>query len=354
MRSDLSLSPIAQAFGGQPHPDGSTVAWHYGNPLGEQRALDSGAVIIDRSDRIIFKIAGEDAPDFLNRLLSQKLDELPENLRTEALDLDMNGRILHHAGVIRLSDGFYLDVDPAQADSFEKYLSMMIFWAKVEITREDLALLTILGEAPSYESVLSDAPVEWPGMLRRDLLVRREDMLDVVRWFAGHHVKLAGTMTFDAIRTRAVIPDPLKDLDHKSIPHEVPSWIGRGGRLGAVHLNKGCYRGQETVARVENLGRSPRVLVIVHLDGSAPELPLTGAEIKGSRRTVGRLGQVIQDCDYGPMALALVKRTALGSAELQAEGVALSVDPDSLPVEDSEQAGRKAIDRLKGRSSTPT
>lgn len=350
MRSDLSLSPIAQAFGGQPRPDGSTVAWHYGNPLGEQRALDSGAVIIDRSDRIIFKVSGEDAPDFLNRLLSQKLDDLPENLRTEALDLDMNGRILHHTGIIRLPDAFYLDVDPAHADSFEKYLAMMIFWSKVELERTDLALLTILGEAPHYESVVSDAVHQWPGAARRDLLVRREDMLDVVRWFAGHHVTLAGTMTFDAVRTRAVIPDPLKDLDHKSIPHEVPSWIGRNGRLGAVHLNKGCYRGQETVARVENLGRSPRVLVIVHLDGSAPELPPTGAEIKAGRRTVGRLGEVIQDCDYGPMALALVKRSALGSTELQAEGVAINVDPDSLPAEESEQAGRKAIDRLKGRS----
>ena len=160
-------------------------------------------------------------------------------------------------------------------------------------------------------------------------------------------------MAYTAARVRAVEPELAVDLDERSIPHEVPSFIGRGDLLGAVHLNKGCYRGQETVARVENLGRSPRLLVMLQLDGSSPELPSPGADVLLGGRTVGRLGTVVHDADYGPIALALVKRSALADpgVVLDVAGTAATVDPDSLPVDEGEHAGRRAVEKLRG--STP-
>ena len=157
-------------------------------------------------------------------------------------------------------------------------------------------------------------------------------------------------MAYTAARVRAVEPELGVDLDDRSIPHEVPTFIGRGDHLGAVHLQKGCYRGQETVARVENLGRSPRLLVMLQLDGSAPELPSPGADITLGGRKVGRLGTVVQDADYGPIALALVKRSALAdpTVPLDISGVAANVDPDSLPADEGERAGRVAIEKLRG------
>ena len=79
-------------------------------------------------------------------------------------------------------------------------------------------------------------------------------------------------------------------------------WIGT-----AVHLDKGCYRGQETVARVHNLGKPPRMLVLLHLDGSA-DRPVAGDPVLAGGRTVGRLGTVVDHVDEGPIALALLKR----------------------------------------------
>ncbi|NLA57272.1 MAG: folate-binding protein, partial [Corynebacterium humireducens] len=164
-------------------------------------------------------------------------------------------------------------------------------------------------------------------------------------------VEPAGLMAFTAERVRALEPERAADLDEKSIPHEVPSFIGRGDRAGAVHLEKGCYRGQETVARVENLGRSPRVLVMLQLDGSAPENPTPGSDISGPAggRALGRIGTVVDDCDFGPIALGLIKRSALTGQDLRVGDVAVMVDPASLPEEQGEQAGRAAINRLRGR-----
>ena len=166
-----------------------------------------------------------------------------------------------------------------------------------------------------------------------------------------------GLMAYTAERVRAGLPERSLDLDDKSIPHEVPALINRGERIAAVHLDKGCYRGQETVARVENLGRAPRLLTLVHLDGSAPTLPTPGTPIAmgpaaGKQRTVGRIGTVIHDHEFGPIALALLKRTALTSQTLTAGESAILVDPDFIPTEEQSHAGRAAINRLRGGQAT--
>ena len=78
---------------------------------------------------------------------------------------------------------------------------------------------------------------------------------------------LAGIWAAEALRVAAWRPRLGFETDHRTIVHEV-DWLRT-----AVHLHKGCYRGQETVARVHNLGRPPRRLVFLHLDGSGHVLP---------------------------------------------------------------------------------
>ena len=80
-------------------------------------------------------------------------------------------------------------------------------------------------------------------------------------------------------------------------------WIGN-----AVHLDKGCYRGQETVARVHTLGRPPRRLTLLHLDGSENRLPQRGQRAAAGRKAVGVVGTSARHHELGPIALALVKR----------------------------------------------
>lgn len=333
--------------------DAAGVPWHYGDPLGEQRRAHTGTVVVDRSHRRVAQVTGPDAPEFLNNLLSQKLNDVPVGFVGAALDLDIQGHILHHADVVRTEEGFLLDLPGAQFESFFSFLQKMIFWSQVEITEVDLGVLTVLGDVEVLPEVAGAVTrdVPWPSMTRRDLLVPRADLTDTVRTLEGAGVVPAGLMAFTAERVRALEPELAADLDDKSIPHEVPAWIGRGAHPGAVHLEKGCYRGQETVARVENLGRSPRVLVMLQLDGSAPEGPTPGSAITAPHggRALGRVGTVIHDCDYGPIALALVRRNALDGQELRTGDVAVTVDPDSLPADQGEQAGRSAVDRLRGR-----
>jgi folate-binding protein YgfZ len=138
------------------------------------------------------------------------------------------------------------------------------------------------------------------------------------------------------------------DTDDRTIPHEV-GWIGGPG-TGAVHLDKGCYRGQETIARVHNLGKPPRMLVSLHLDGSV-DRPSTGDPVLADGRRVGRLGTVVDHAEWGPIALALLKRGLPAETALTtgADGeVAAVIDSDSLPPADVPGAGRVAIDRLRG------
>ena len=347
---------VLTAFNGTEHLtdshglDAAGVAWHYGDPLGEQRQIHSTGAVIDRSHRAVIRVEGPDAPEFLNNLLSQKLDDVGDGFVGQALDLDIQGHILHHMDIHHSGGVFHIDVPAPQADTLVDFLQKMVFWSKVTITETDLSLLTVLGaELPEGIEAEFIRHVGWP-VVRTDIAVT--DPVRTVARLNDASIPLAGLMAFTAERVRAGEPEMGVDLDERSIAHEVPTLIGRGEHIGAVHLNKGCYRGQETVARVENLGRSPRLLVLVHLDGSAPVDPHPGLEIKSGTRTVGRLGTVVHDYDYGPIGLALVKRSAVGKTDLHViaedgHPVSLNVDKDSLPKDEGPKAGREAIEKLR-------
>ncbi|WIM67310.1 folate-binding protein [Corynebacterium breve] len=354
-------SPLLKRPGAAPLADDSLVdsqgvAWHYGDPLGEQRAIDGGAAVIDRSHRRVVAITGDDAATFLNNLLTQKLDNAADGFSADALDLNIQGHILHQCSVTRAGDTFYLDMPSYIFEPFVDFLQKMIFWSQVDITEKDLGILTLLG---TERPLIDDLPaaysrvVDWDGVARIDLAVARGDLDAVVDKLIQRGAKLAGLMAFTAERVRAGEPELRADLDERSIPHEIPRWINRGEKTRAVHLEKGCYRGQETVARVENLGRSPRLLVLLQLDGSAPEDPAPGSDVTYGGRRIGRLGTVVHDCDYGPIALALLKRSAIEADELAISGespVSAKVDADFLPDEESTKAGRDAIAKLRGQN----
>ena len=156
-------------------------------------------------------------------------------------------------------------------------------------------------------------------------------------------MRRAGIWAYEANRVEARRPRLGVDTDDRTIPQEV-NWIGP-----AVHLDKGCYRGQETVARVHNLGRPPRMLVLVHLDGSS-ERPQSGDPLLADGRPVGRVGTVVDHVDLGPIALALLTRSIPADTPLTTGGehtVAARIDADSMPATDAIGAGRQAVERLR-------
>jgi folate-binding protein YgfZ len=151
----------------------------------------------------------------------------------------------------------------------------------------------------------------------------------------------AGTWAYEALRVAGLRPRLGIDTDERTIPHEV-GWIGT-----AVHLDKGCYRGQETVARVANLGRPPRRMVLLHLD-SPEKAPATGDPVRAGERVVGRVGTVALHHELGPIALALLKRSVEPDTPLQAGDAAASIEPASIPPDTGEPPGRAAVRRLRG------
>jgi tRNA-modifying protein YgfZ len=354
-----------------PDPDAAVPA-HRGDFLAEERAMARSAAVVDRGHRGVLAVPGDDRLSWLHLLLTQHVAELPEGAGTEALVLDANGRALHHVVLSHVGETVWLDTEPDDAPVLLEYLAKMRFWSKVEPrdATAELAVLSVVGpETPAVlagaglpvpEGAYGSAPLPggglvrrmpWPGPDAADVLVPRAEK---DAWWArlvAAGARPAGTMAFEALRVEALRPRVHRDTDDRTIPHEV-GWIG-----SAVHLTKGCYRGQETVARVANLGRPPRRLVLLHLDAGDEELPEPGDPVLRDGRPVGRVGTVVQHHELGAVALALVKRSVPVDADLVAgvdeRAAPARIDPDSVPADDAAPPPGRAAQLRGGRRGGP-
>lgn len=394
------VSPIVAHVAAASTRDGtgveSVTARHYGAPLVEQSRVDEGATgLVDGWDRVALTVTGAAARGWLNDFISQKIDAAAPGTATDGLLLDARGRIEQAFGISVVTpdnvdaehsgagDGdpvVVLDVAADRADDLEGFLRRMVFWSGVEIDRPALARLSVLrpdGFPGTGAAGTSGAPhplvVFWrtrqtSGIPVTDLWVPRERVTGVWDDLVSAGAVPTGGTAVDAWRLRDRVPVLGVDTDERVIPHEVPAFIGPesgeatrladaqdGPTSSSVHLNKGCYRGQETVSRVHNLGQPPRLLVLLQLDGSTGTLPEVGSSVTAGGRTVGRTGAPVHDADYGPVVLALVKRAVVEAAAagtappLQADGVDAAIDPDDLQFRRSEKPGRLAVDRLRGK-----
>ncbi len=351
-RSPLLGFPDAVAAHG---PDVG-VAWHYGDPVGEQRAAVGDAALFDLSHRGLLAVSGVDRLTWLNTLTSQLLTELPNGTVTEALVLSPNGHVEHHLGVTEIDGITYLDTEPATVASLLEYLTRMIFWSKVEVRAAELGQVRVVGPNTAdvlvAAGVITDLPepgsaavLNAGGFARRvpagiDVFIPRAALANTAATLIAAGARPAGSWAEEALRIPTRTPRLGVDTDDRTIPNEV-SWLAT-----AVHLNKGCYRGQETVARVNNLGRPPRRLVMLNLDGSADRLPETGSSVTtGEGRVVGRVGSVAHHHEDGPIALALVKRSLAPGAALFADGVDAAIDPDDAVDESPAGVPQSAVDR---------
>lgn len=359
----------------EPGPD-SGVPLHHGDPFGEQRAAADGFVVVDRSHRDVLTIGGNERLTWLEGFVSQHVSELSDGAGAETLILDANGRVEHHAVLSDVDSTLVVDTEPGRGADLLTFLTRMVFWADARPEAADLAVLTLAGArlpesltAPDGTTVTiptatyGSAPLPgggivrrmpWPGEASVDLVVPRPEL---AAWFGAAvtaGARPAGSWALEALRAVDTTPPRGRlgvDSDERTIPHELPTWIGEVELTGAVHLEKGCYRGQETVSRVHNLGRSPRVLVRLQLDGSRGDtLPVPGTEVRAGGRPVGRIGTVVQHHEEGPVALALLKRSIPMDAELEVDEIAAAVDPDTAPAGTAPQAGREAIKRLRGQA----
>ncbi len=307
-RSPLLERPGAVEAGG---PDAG-VAAHYGDPLREQRA--PGAV--DLSHRGVVRVSGPDRLSWLHSLATQHLEHLGIGEATTTLLLSPHGHVEHALYAVDDGEAFWAHVEPGAAPALVGFLDSMRFMLRVEAA----------DVSPEYGVVWEPEPVPHHAYVSRLVGSGREVFVPRASLDAYLGDDLSGIWAHEAQRIAAHEPRLGLDTDHKTIPHEV-GWIG-----SAVHLDKGCYRGQETVARVHTLGRPPRRLVMLHLDGSVDHLPEHCDDVVLDGRTVGFVGSAARHYELGPIALALVKRNVPVDLELVAGGVAAAqevvVEPD--------------------------
>ncbi len=317
MGSAQEPSPLLATPGAVPAegPDAG-VAAHYGDPFAEQRALTRGLGVVDRSNRGVIRITGADRLSWLHSLTTQHLENLAPGSTAEALILSPNGHVEHH--LILTDDGTQLwaHVEPGTAGRLLEFLESMRFMLRVEpadVTAE-YAVLTLMGPGAD-RAAEGIAAVATTAALGTDLVVGRQQLAEAAAELRQRGGVLAGMWSYEALRIAARRPRFGVDTDHRTIPHEL-GWIET-----AVHLSKGCYRGQETVARVHNLGHPPRRLVLLHLDGSEDRLPASGDPVTLDGAEVGFVGSAARHFELGPIALALVKRTVPVDATLLAAGI---------------------------------
>lgn len=321
------------------------TTWHCGDPFTEQRAAER-AGYLDLRHLGVLHISGEDAPSWLNSLLAQKVDDLspttapvPFAELRRGYVLDSNGRIEFETWVACGSDGYLLATPRAELPALQRYLQQMVFWSKVSILECDLAVVALTGTeitSPALQQDLTavlDALSDGSDAARVQLCaVGKPRGLHLIMGFVApsHTTKLStilskhnftpsGRWTWDALRVVHGIPEIASDADSRTLPHEFDS-VGAPASGAGASTTKGCYRGQETVAKIHNVGLPPRRQVVLLLDGSSETRPASGTRLVDTNgKEVGRCGTVVDHWEYGPVALGLVRRTVSDEETLRWE-----------------------------------
>jgi tRNA-modifying protein YgfZ len=319
-------------------PD-APVAAHFGDPLREQR---SPVALVDRSHRGVLRLTGPERLPFLHNLSTQHLLDLRDGQATQTLILSPHGHIEHHLWVSAVGDDLWIDVEPGYLEPLREFLLKMRFFTQVEILDGDLSVFSVVGDAfglpdpdllpvpgPKFAtgavparptSIFAVSPLPGGGLMRRtelgaDFIVPPGAPLpDLPR---------AGLWAYEARRVEARLPRLGFDTDHRTLPSEVDL------TAVAVHLEKGCYRGQETVARVHHLGRPPRALRLLHLDGiTSDHLPPPGTPVTSGGRAVGFVGTAVRHFELGPIALGILRRNISGDTPLIAGESTVAVESE--------------------------
>ena len=376
---------------------------HFGDPSGEQWALEAGRALVRRPDLAVIAVSGADRLTWLTSLASQIVTGLVPGASRELLILSPEGRVEHWAGASDDGEALHLIVERSDLSGFVAFLDSMRFALRVSVAECDVAVFSSVRAGANTPEAVAALPGHlwtwedpWPGVVEggaayfqgeRHPGARTPMMFHAVSrqaadefeaaWLAGGAAsgaaeahaapssappgarsstpspaggkrRRAGYLAWEAMRIAAWKPRLGRETDARAIPPEV-DWLRT-----AVHTSKGCYRGQETIARVINLGRPPRRLTYLQLDGSRGDLPAPGTPITVGGRQVGVITSSARHADEGPIALALIARAVPVSTVFDIDGVAAaqeeivpvhgksSVSPQTRPGADlSREAGQR-------------
>ena len=301
----MSVQPPVEVFD-------QGMAWHCGDPLGEQRNLVGGIGVVGLNNRGVITVSGPDRLTWLNDLTTQLVKDLAVGQSALALILSPNGHVEFELHIADDGETCWIITQPGQTESLIAYLDRMRFMLRVEVAdvTENFGVVwePVHSADEHHPTWLVPEPFAARGFAGREVVIPRNQLAS--RLGAASQ---AGSWALEALRVAAGMPRMNCETDHRTIPNEV-NWLN-----SAVHLNKGCYRGQETVAKVHNLGQPPRRLALIHLDGSDDELPVHGEEITCKGKVVGWVGTAARHYEDGNIALVMLKRNVAVGEQLVIE-----------------------------------
>ena len=341
-----------------------TVKAHFGNPMIEQRSLAAGKAVVEL-DKVVLKVTGADALPWLHAMFTADFKNLKTGESREALWLDVQGHVKHEFHAYYDGSAVWLLVRTDDVAAVTRAMNMHIFREKVDAINDASGEYSVFGVFGDAGAALEGSVISWSDPWPKVVAGGARYAASVPSgWnFTEHVVEKAkeadfapefervGTDAFEALRIEAHRPS-INDVDEKTLPNEL-DWLAT-----AVHMSKGCYRGQEAVAKTHNLGHPPRRLTFLHLDGTSHDVPLAGDEIfeyqdgKPGERAVGRITSVAQHYQAGPIALALLKRSLDPVAELlvvSEHGEYSAKQEIIVPVDAGKAAGIKRPNLLMGK-----
>lgn len=312
-------SPLLDAVGAvEAAPPDEGIAAHYGDPDAEQRQLLRGEAVVDLSNRDVLTVAGADRLSWLNDVTTQNFATLEQRQWVDGLILNPQGRV--QFGLSAYDDGEQVWLHTEQGQELLTFLHSMVFINRVELAdvTEQWAILGQISQLTQDSADRDDSADGGNGADPADAfsyqLIERSQL--------GAQ-RVVGVWAWEALRIAAGLPRVHEDTDDRTIPNE----IGMPG----VSITKGMYTGLETVLKVHNLGKPPRRLVRLHLDGSVGRMPAVSSAITHDDQVVGWVGTSARHHQLGPIALGTIKRNTDPEAELLVDSISASqqiiVDP---------------------------
>ncbi len=306
--------------------DGRQHVLHFGDFRKEYGSLTTGVGVVEMASRSQVELGGEDAAAFLHNFCTNDINALAAGQGCEAFLTSRQGKTIGHFYVFRHGESLVVDTVAGEGETILAHLDRYLIREKVELRNrgEDWADL-LVGGAKSGEllsRLIGNAPpasrlehcdarlaglevslrrVDWMEADAFLLSTARECVADVWSALRDAGAAACGGQAFDAARIEAGLPVFGRDITEDNLPQEVDR------NALAISFTKGCYLGQETVARLDALGKVNRLLRAVCFAGD--EVPSAGAELLDGDKVVGKVTSAAFSPKAGaPLALAYVRR----------------------------------------------
>ncbi|HVR98261.1 MAG TPA: glycine cleavage T C-terminal barrel domain-containing protein [Thermoanaerobaculia bacterium] len=285
----------------------------------EYRTLREGCGLADRSSAGLLELTGKDRQRFLNAYVTCEVKDLTAGQSIYGFFTNPQGRILSDVAVLALEDRFWLEVGPGQEEAIASHLQKYILADRVEVRPlAGVRLLTLIG--PRAEEVLphgGDVKIQPDGRFGAPawtLWTPAAEAESLAERLIENGARPVGTEALEVLRTEAGIPRFGQDFGPDNFPQET-------GEEGAVSYTKGCYLGQEVVARIHYRGGVQKTLRgLVFEPGTAPG---PGVQLLYEGRQAGVATTVVQSITLGrPVGLGILhKRAAEPGTRLQMEAI---------------------------------